>query len=685
MALRVRHIRLRVQTTGGLFGADIGFDGALTILHAPNTSGKSTCLQALLYALGLEQMLSPKREIPLPFAMRLYIEDPVTGISHTVTESFVAVELENAAAQRIMVRRNVVADTDKRLITVIDGPALTEPEGHYEARDYFVHDPGAAKRDAGFHRMLAEFMGWALPTVKRYDGTDTTLYLETLFPLFYVEQKAGWSSIPAAIPTHLRIRDVAKRSVEFLLALETHALELRRQELELQFSIARTRWAATVDEIRSLTAAQGLRIQQLAHMPTTMQAEVRAAYLQAGQDDQWRNLDALLAELQERLEAFDTVAIPNAEGVAAAAATEVDRLTLEIQEINRERNDIFRGRQAELVQRQSTLTRIAQLDEDLKKNQDALKLQAYGSTASVDLSPHHCPTCEQPLMDALLPQGTIEPLMSLSDNIEFLSAQRAIFKRLVGRSDVVIKELDLDLLSTADDVRQKSARLRALKSDLIAPAHAASASVIEERLRLDARIQRLAAVRDRFDALITQLAGQAEIYEGLLSARAALPGDRMSDTDRGKLRMFERSIREQLGRYGFTTFAPKELEISEDTYRPQKEGFEIGFELSASDAVRLKWAYQLGLLDVGLQSDTHHPGLLVLDEPRQQEAAEASVSGLLQTAAALASKGSQVLIATSEHLANVQRFVADLPCQLIAFNGPIIRRLDEAEAPDRVT
>ncbi|WP_277971270.1 AAA family ATPase [Sphingomonas echinoides] len=679
MALRVRHLRLRVQTTGGLFGADIVFDGALTVLHAPNTSGKSTCLQALIYALGLEQMLSAKRETPLPFAMRQYIEDPDSGITYNVTESFVAVELENGEGQRITVRRNVVADTDRRLITVVEGPALTEPYSQHEARDYFVHDPGAAKRDAGFHRMLAQFMGWTLPTVKRYDGGDTMLYLETIFPLFYVEQKSGWSSIPAAIPTHFRIRDVAKRSVEFLLALETHALELRRQELELQLGIARTRWSATIDEIRSLTGAQGLRVQQLSQAPTTMQAEIQGAYLQAGHGDEWRNLDALLAELQERLETFDTVAIPNAEGVAVEAAAEVDRVTLEIQEINRERNDIFRGRQAELVQRQSTMTRIAQIDEDLKKNQDALKLQNYGSKASVDLSPHHCPTCEQPLMDALLPQGTIEPLMSLNDNIEFLSAQRAIFKRLVGRSDVVIKELDHDLLSTGDDVRQKSARLRALKSDLIAPAHAASASVIEERLRLDARIQRLSTVRDHFDGLVSQLISQAEIYGGLLAAQAELPRDRLSDADRDKLRLFERSIREQLGRYGFKTFAPKELEISEDTYRPQKEGFEIGFELSASDAIRLKWAYQLGFLDVGLQTITHHPGILVLDEPRQQEAAEASVNGLLRTAALLAEKGSQILIATSEQLANVKQFVAELPCQLLTFDGPIIRRLN-AEA-----
>jgi len=52
--------------------------------------------------------------------------------------------------------------------------------------------------------MLSDFIGWRLPTVRRFDGGETTLYLETIFPLIYVEQKAGWSSIPAAFPTYFR-------------------------------------------------------------------------------------------------------------------------------------------------------------------------------------------------------------------------------------------------------------------------------------------------------------------------------------------------------------------------------------------------------------------------------------------------------------------------------------------------
>lgn len=676
MALRVRHIQLRVQTMGGLYGSDVALDGGLTVIHAPNTCGKSTLMQALLYALGLEQMLSPKREIPLPYAMQRYVEDPESGIAHNVLEAFVAVELENADGTRMVVRRNVVSDRDRRLITVVEGAALSEPNDQYPTRDYFVLDPGAAQRDAGFHRLLADFVGWSLPRVKRYDGADTILYVETIFPLFYVEQKAGWNSIPAAIPTHFQIRDVAKRSVEFLLALETHELELRRQELELRLNVQRAQWSASVGEIEALASTLGMRIQQLPSSPTSLAGDVRAAHLQVATDGLWIALDAHLALLQEELDHFDTVRIPEVEEMASEAALEVDRLTVEIQTINNERGDIFRGRQLEIAQRQATLNRIDQIEEDLKKNQDARKLQRYGSSAGHDLSPEFCPTCEQSVADALLPQDALQALMTLDDNIEFLQAQRIIFKRLVGRSDVVIKELDLDLLSTADDVRQRSARLRALKSDLIAPSHDASASFIEQRVRLDARIQRLVSARERFDSLIAHLLLQVEEYGELLAARAELPASRFSDADRAKLEAFQASIRSQLASYGFTTFAPAELEVSEDTYRPQKEGFEIGFELSASDAIRLKWAYQMGLLDVAARMGTHHPGILILDEPRQQEAAEASVGGLLRRSADLGQKGLQVIIATSEHLPSVQEFVSDVPCQLVIFDGKIIRRLD---------
>ncbi len=72
--LKIRAVQLRVLTPGPVCGADFTFENGLNILRADNSSGKSTCLQAILYALGLEGMLSPKRDIPLPHAMTDEVE-----------------------------------------------------------------------------------------------------------------------------------------------------------------------------------------------------------------------------------------------------------------------------------------------------------------------------------------------------------------------------------------------------------------------------------------------------------------------------------------------------------------------------------------------------------------------------------------------------------------------------------
>ena len=136
--------------------------------------------------------------------------------------------------------------------------------------------PGAAQREVGFHHMLARFMGWDLPTVKRYDGKDCPLYVETIFPLFFVEQKIGWTTIPAAIPTQFQIRDVHRRSVEYLMGFDTHELELKRQDLDLKINALRQEWSKTVDSIEAVAGAAGLRVLNLPKTPTSMDDEVAA-------------------------------------------------------------------------------------------------------------------------------------------------------------------------------------------------------------------------------------------------------------------------------------------------------------------------------------------------------------------------------------------------------------------------
>ena len=173
------------------------------MIWADNTKGKSTCMQGMLYALGLERMLSPRREVPLPHAMTSFLRNDDKS-QLAVLESSVSLEIENGAKRIITVHRSIKrTQVDNRLITVDFGPTLTDMLAKPESRNFFVIDPGAAQREDGFHHFLEQFLGWTLPLVRRYEGSDCKLSVETIFPLFWVEQKAGWSSIPAAIPTYL--------------------------------------------------------------------------------------------------------------------------------------------------------------------------------------------------------------------------------------------------------------------------------------------------------------------------------------------------------------------------------------------------------------------------------------------------------------------------------------------------
>jgi hypothetical protein len=279
LTLRIRHIRLRAETSAGPFGADISLNVGLNVLWADNTTGKSTCLQGLLYALGLERMLSPRRAIPLTYVMTHYLQDPETEQQHKVLESSVWLEMENGLGDIITVRRGVVSSADLRLVSVFSGPLLTQPDRHYRQQDYFVLDPGAAQRRAGFHRMLVDFVGWQLPRVRRFDGGETILYLETVFPLFYVEQKMRWSSLPAAFPAYFQIRDVGRRSVEFLLALETHDLESRRQQLEIDLAASNAAWTAKRDELLAIANMINGRAEGIASTPTVSAEDLERAYI----------------------------------------------------------------------------------------------------------------------------------------------------------------------------------------------------------------------------------------------------------------------------------------------------------------------------------------------------------------------------------------------------------------------
>lgn len=426
MSLRFRHLTLRAETKDGPYGADLAFGDGLNVLWADNTKGKSTCMQGMLYALGLEKMLSPRREVPLPHAMTSYLNTD-DGRRLDVLESRISLEVENGSGNIITVHRSVKASTDPRLITVDFGAALTTESSGYAQKKFFVFDPGTAQREDGFHYFLEGFLNWELPQVRRYQGPEPKLYLKTVFPLFWVEQKFGWSAIPAAIPTYMRIREVQKRAVEFILELDVYQLEIQRERLVEKMAANAKDWlVAREDLVRSVKRSGG-KVIALNESPVVDEEALKRAFIEMTVEGERLTLNQLVSRYRASAASLAVASVPIVEERSSAVAQRLKDILKRIDELNPQKIAQHNRRQIKISDIQSLKKRIKSLEADLQKNLDVEKLQRYSGSIET-LTPDRCPTCEQGLVDTLLSQEALTAVMPVSENIEYIRAQKKCSK-----------------------------------------------------------------------------------------------------------------------------------------------------------------------------------------------------------------------------------------------------------------
>jgi predicted ATP-binding protein involved in virulence len=53
--MRLRHLRIRIQTSNGPYGTDIPFPDGMVVIWADNSMGKSTCVKSCQRALKTSQ------------------------------------------------------------------------------------------------------------------------------------------------------------------------------------------------------------------------------------------------------------------------------------------------------------------------------------------------------------------------------------------------------------------------------------------------------------------------------------------------------------------------------------------------------------------------------------------------------------------------------------------------------
>jgi hypothetical protein len=603
-----------------------------------------------------------------------------------VLQSYVELELENTVGEIVVLHRDVVGGKNTKLIQTWRGPCLTGELPRGEQRDYFVLDSGSATHENGFHTFLARFIGWDLPIVARYDGTECPLYLEAIFPMLFVEQKRGWSAIQGPFPTFFRIQDVARRVMEFLLSLE--AATNRRKRTELRGTIAELadRWSdrrklleESADRIGRL---RGLPTQPTAEFASTPSIELQLYYL-----GEWKLLVDVAGIIAGRIAELEASQLQSVEEAAPDIQSRVTDIRAAIDAQSAVLEAVRAEYRSQAQENGALEERVRSLDADLKRNQDAQKLQRLGSELGRAAFEHICPTCHQEVANELLPTiGSIG--MALDENVAFVKSQLELYRAALASSQLRLKEVAARYRSVERDLQDKQQHLRALRQELTKPSASPSRAAIEEIVRLQAFLERLRSVEELSFSLMDELQKISADWARATNALRLLPIDELTNSDRHKLEHFLTTVRLHLDRYGFRSFQTREISLSIDNFRPlvlrtengETVEKEINFEVSASDAIRLKWAYYLSCLELTSDFVTNHPGLVIFDEPGQQEIESGSLFSFFRSAVKALARKQQVIISTSETIDAVNSSVGG-SSNIVSFPAFILQPLSPPSPP----
>lgn len=660
--MKIGHIRLRALTQTRTLGVDIPLEGGLNVIRADNTSGKSTCLMAVVYCLGLERALGPNLNVPLPYAMRQQIQvQRAGGVYEQVLQSYVMVEISNDHDEVLCVRRDVEGGTDRRLVQTWPGSSINDFDDDTEQRDFFLHDPGAAVRDQGFHSFLAEFLDLQLPVVPRFDGSECPLYLETLWPLFFVEQKRGWSATQGPFPTFFRIQDLSRRVMEFILRLDIGEARRRRAELRKELVYVEQRWKDKRSDLVQRHHAM-VRVTGLPVIPTAEFSRHPEVRVSVYFEDEWMSVEDVSLQAKKRREALEAIEPKDADSAQGDLQLQLKVMEEKESELLA-RNTILRQEyQVAVSDTESVDRRLKTLEIDLRRNLDSQKLQQLGSTNVGIVADTMCPTCHQPMEGELLPEEAVA-VMAIEENIAFVRSQLYMYRSIKEVNEGRINDLQARLEGERSELSEARRAIRALKNDLVRPAKTLIWSEVEQVIRLESRVGQLVEIQEDIDGSIDELKGLAMQWIKVKAELDSLGAVGMSALDKEKVASFQADVQKFLGVFGFLSFGPGEIELADDDFRPQvvkrEEDGErveqnIGFEASASDGIRLKWAYYMALLEASQRFSMNHVGMIMFDEPGQQQMREVDLASFLAQAAASVRRRGQVIVTTSEDIERVR-------------------------------
>lgn len=679
--LKINRLIIKTKTSDGLYGADLKFKDGLNIISAENSFGKSTCIQSIVYALGLEGTLGASRKNPLKSALTTKLKDN-NEIEVSVIITKVFLEISNTSGNTITILRKSDEEASKLVSVYNCAYEQISEESYNIKRDFFLKDAGSASRERGFHFFLSDFLGVIQPEVVKYDGTKCPLYLESIFSINYVEQTRGWGGILNVIPTYLGIKDLSQNIIEYTLDLDVSKIRRKREHYLDKKKNLEIKWGNSINELVSKAKNHGYflsnRVSEKLNNKTDIyndsdlysyNIENKEVYLNENIVNMHKELNTLSEErtlltndnamsdkLSQEIEALYQYLLEN-ENAASILISDFDNSQQYLTSINKS---------------------IIDVKESLRKYKDIEKLQLLGSEEEFSFIQGLCPTCNQTLIDNLLPDTDKKHILSISENIKYLEKTLNVFEDMKKSETKKNESKKKNLQLVNERIKSVRSEIRSIKKSLISTDDIATREKIRKEIEIENKIDRLTMLQQQEKETKITLQSIIVDWKESISALDRLPHDGFSSKDREKLNILENSFKKYLKEFGYKSTSIDHFEISKQTYKPSLDGVDLGSEASASDNIRVIWSYLYSMLMLDtFERDiiTNHLGILILDEPRQQETKDVNFKTFIETTTNTYAVSKQVIIGTSEKLQDLLSMIEGLKVNLLHFDKNIIEKL----------
>jgi len=618
------------------FGRVLDFASGLNLVVGDNTSGKTTLVECLFYALAMEELIEGKPcDKTLDKAVKsqfLYMEPDGNQHEWLVKESFVQIQLSNTNEETITVKRKIVSDDKQQnKMYVWQSPILDKME-HKDCREYYIHnrDDHNTEHNEGFYALLANFADLPIIPVPARNTDKTIFYMQTVFTASYIEQKRGWSDFFANIRSY-NIINPKQKLVEYLMGYDTNTdlinsigLKEKRKKLE-------NLWNTKVTAVKNYLSYNGLYTDGL--QTEIKQQKIELDELRIAVRSESVEIYTYKERLKQRIQELENKQKSSQVGNGYEQYLVVlKRYEQHIEE--------YKNYCIELVTEADKLDNIREhikyIESEMKRYDSLRKVNNIITTLDVKI----CPTCHQHLPSDTSTQSALTS-SQIQASRDMLSMQRSFLMPMVKRLEAALKNKELNKLYLDKQLRKEEVEVKMMASQNNINLYPLSTNEQFELVDCKTKVVTLDEVELHTREQLEQLSHIKNDYQQVCGKIKKL-GD-MEEDDLPTAQMLS-AFRKLLNKFNYTSnnVINEVFFKEEDTtykYLPvikhgENNEEEIRADSSASDFIRSIWAYYLTLLT----ESKRHPGFLVMDEPCQHSMKEESLTHLFEVCASITDK-----------------------------------------------